>query len=65
MAASRAYFATCEADDVDPQPPYWPKWRHYARLFDDLYGGSTTGSSTASSPGRCSRSPTCGWWWPG
>ncbi|MEV4495778.1 TIR domain-containing protein [Micromonospora arborensis] len=39
MAASRAYFATCEADDVDPQPPYWPKWRHYARLFDDLYQG--------------------------
>ncbi|SCL29079.1 WD-40 repeat-containing protein [Micromonospora rhizosphaerae] len=39
MAASRAYFATCEADDVDPQPPYWPKWRHYARLFDELYQG--------------------------
>ncbi|NED50532.1 NACHT domain-containing protein, partial [Micromonospora aurantiaca] len=39
MAACRAYFATCEADDVDPQPPYWPKWRHYARLFDDLYQG--------------------------
>ncbi|WP_174530705.1 TIR domain-containing protein, partial [Micromonospora maritima] len=39
MAACRAYFATCEADDVDPQPPYWPKWRHYARLFDELYQG--------------------------
>jgi WD40 repeat protein len=38
-AASRAYFANCEADDVDPQPPYWPKWRHYARLFDELYHG--------------------------
>ncbi|MEO3743333.1 TIR domain-containing protein [Plantactinospora sp. B5E13] len=38
-AASRAYFATCEADDVDPQPPYWPKWRHYARLFDEVYQG--------------------------
>uniref|UniRef100_UPI00366DCA97 WD40 domain-containing protein n=1 Tax=Plantactinospora solaniradicis TaxID=1723736 RepID=UPI00366DCA97 len=38
-AASRAYFATCEADDIDPQPPYWPKWRHYARLFDEIYQG--------------------------
>jgi WD40 repeat protein len=38
-AASRAYFATCEADDIEPQPPYWPKWRHYARLFDELYQG--------------------------
>jgi WD40 repeat protein len=38
-AASRAYFATCEADDIEPQPPYWPKWRHYARLFGELYQG--------------------------
>jgi WD40 repeat protein len=38
-AASRAYFATCEADDVEPQPPYWPKWRHYTGLFDEFYRG--------------------------
>jgi len=38
-AACRAYFATCEADDVAPQPPYWPKWRHFARTFDELYLG--------------------------
>jgi WD40 repeat protein len=38
-AACRAYFATCEADDVEPQPPHWPKWRHFASLFQELYRG--------------------------
>lgn len=42
LAACRAYFSTCEADEVAPQPPYWPKWRHYARLFRDLYHGLDT-----------------------
>ncbi len=39
QAACRAYFANCEADDIAPQPPYWHKWRHYARLFEELYQG--------------------------
>ncbi|GAA0392469.1 hypothetical protein GCM10009530_49710 [Microbispora corallina] len=38
-AACRAYFATCEADDVAPQPPYWPKWRHFSTLFKEIYQG--------------------------
>jgi hypothetical protein len=38
-AASRAYFAECEANDVEPQPPYWPKWRHFASLFEEFYRG--------------------------
>ncbi|MCT9930561.1 TIR domain-containing protein [Planotetraspora sp. A-T 1434] len=38
-AACRAYFATCEADDVRPQPPYWPKWRHFSNLFKEIYQG--------------------------
>lgn len=37
--ACRAYFASCEADDVPPKPPYWPKWRHFTRLFEELYQG--------------------------
>jgi WD40 repeat protein/3',5'-cyclic AMP phosphodiesterase CpdA len=37
--ASEAYFANCEADDVPPRPPYWPKWRHFSRTFDELYAG--------------------------
>lgn len=36
-AACRAYFATCEADEVTPEPPYWPKWRHYASFLQRLY----------------------------
>ncbi|GAA3779197.1 TIR domain-containing protein [Streptomyces phyllanthi] len=39
QAACRAYFATCEADEMPPRPPYWPKWRHFARLFQELYQG--------------------------
>ena len=39
VAASLAYFANCEADQVEPRPPYWPKWRHYGLLFDSLYNG--------------------------
>ncbi|MGH3932211.1 MAG: TIR domain-containing protein [Pseudonocardiaceae bacterium] len=37
--ACRAYFASCEADDVTPKPPYWPKWRHFTTLFEELYQG--------------------------
>ncbi|SBW22493.1 WD40 repeat-containing protein [Candidatus Protofrankia californiensis] len=38
-AAARAYFANCDADDIEPQPPYWPKWRHFANLFQEVYQG--------------------------
>ncbi|WP_018657182.1 TIR domain-containing protein [Actinomadura flavalba] len=39
LAACRAYFASCEADEIEPQPPYWPKWRHFAGLFQEFYQG--------------------------
>lgn len=38
-SACRAYFASCVADDVPPKPPFWPKWRHFTRLFEELYQG--------------------------
>ncbi|MBX6769023.1 MAG: TIR domain-containing protein, partial [Actinomadura rubrobrunea] len=38
-AACQAYFSSCEADDIEPQPPYWPKWRHFAGLFKEFYQG--------------------------
>ncbi|RAY16456.1 hypothetical protein DPM19_06185 [Actinomadura craniellae] len=38
-AACQAYFNNCEADDIEPKPPYWPKWRHFAGLFEELYQG--------------------------
>ncbi|MCX5201850.1 TIR domain-containing protein [Streptomyces sp. NBC_00237] len=42
QAACLGYFHTCEADEVAPQPPYWPKWRHYTRLFRSFYQGLDT-----------------------
>jgi WD40 repeat protein len=36
-AASRAYFENCDADDISPEPPFWPKWRHFANLFAEFY----------------------------
>ncbi|WP_045746954.1 TIR domain-containing protein [Actinoplanes rectilineatus] len=36
-AACRAYFANCEADEVEPEIPYWPKWRHYLSFLRQLY----------------------------
>lgn len=38
-ALSSAYFLTCEAEDEHPAPPYWPKWKHFAGLFGELYQG--------------------------
>src|SRR4029453_13688592 len=38
-AACRAYFNDCDADDEQPTPPYWPKWRHFTRLLQRLYEG--------------------------
>lgn len=38
-AACLAYFARCEARDVQPQEPYFPKLEHYAELFAELYQG--------------------------
>jgi WD40 repeat protein/3',5'-cyclic AMP phosphodiesterase CpdA len=34
----RAYFAECEAEERDPAPPYWPKWKPYLDLVNDFYG---------------------------
>ncbi|WP_433300253.1 toll/interleukin-1 receptor domain-containing protein [Actinoplanes sp. CA-030573] len=50
LAASRAYFNSCEADEIEPEPPYWPKWRHYARFFDNLYDGVDGVSFTEQQP---------------
>jgi hypothetical protein len=29
-----AYFADCASEEIDPQPPYWPKWHFFKRFFD-------------------------------
>jgi WD40 repeat protein len=48
--ACEAYFANCEADDVPPRPPYWPKWRHFSRAFDELYRGLDAVAFDRSAP---------------
>ncbi|THJ74651.1 toll/interleukin-1 receptor domain-containing protein [Candidatus Frankia alpina] len=35
-AACQSYFATCEDDEVDPEPPYSPKWRHFALMVESF-----------------------------
>ncbi len=49
-AASRAYFIQCEADEVEPEPPYWPKWQDYAELFGKLYADQPRVRFTAEQP---------------
>src|SRR4051812_46238857 len=29
--ACEGYFSDCEGDEIRPEPPYWPKWKHYAK----------------------------------
>ncbi|HWE90957.1 MAG TPA: TIR domain-containing protein [Pseudonocardiaceae bacterium] len=38
-AACASYFSHCEAEDIPPQEPYFPKLKHYADLFNQLYQG--------------------------
>jgi len=37
--ACEAYFADCLADGIEPRSPYFRKWRHFSRLFGQLYPG--------------------------
>jgi formylglycine-generating enzyme required for sulfatase activity/3',5'-cyclic AMP phosphodiesterase CpdA len=33
-----AYFKECKGDEMEPEAPYWPKWKHFAWMFHELYG---------------------------
>lgn len=35
--ACEAYFADCRADGIEPEAPYFRKWRHFSRMFGTLY----------------------------
>ncbi len=37
---SEGYFANCRGDDVLPQEPYWPKWKHFRHLMEQFYGST-------------------------
>lgn len=45
-----AYFSTCKSDETDPQPPFWPKWRHYVNLFHHFYRDCADIKFTESEP---------------
>jgi formylglycine-generating enzyme required for sulfatase activity/3',5'-cyclic AMP phosphodiesterase CpdA len=32
------YFKECKGDEMEPEPPYWPKWKHFDWLFRELHG---------------------------
>ncbi|WP_147315505.1 WD40 domain-containing protein [Asanoa ferruginea] len=33
LQATKAYFAECDADEVEPRRPYWSNWSRFAALF--------------------------------
>jgi WD40 repeat protein len=35
--ACAAYFLACAAEDEEAEPPYWPKWTHFAAMFGRFY----------------------------
>jgi WD40 repeat protein/3',5'-cyclic AMP phosphodiesterase CpdA/energy-coupling factor transporter ATP-binding protein EcfA2 len=35
--ACAGYFSLCRAEETEPRPPFWPKWRFFASFFKDLY----------------------------
>jgi len=35
--ACEQYFLGEAADEREPKPPYWPKWRHFAAAFEGFY----------------------------
>jgi len=37
--AAQEYFLKAAADETEPTPPYWPKWRHFIEAFDRFYAG--------------------------
>ena len=45
-----AHFLQQKGEDEAPVPPYWPKWKHYAWLFEQFYGTSGGASFTEREP---------------
>lgn len=36
------HFKACAADESDPVPPFWAKWKHYSAMFTEFYRELTT-----------------------
>jgi WD40 repeat protein len=48
--ACAAYFSSCRAEEIEPRPPFWPKWRFFATFFKDLYRDVATATFTEAQP---------------
>jgi hypothetical protein len=48
--ACAGYFSLCRAEEIEPRPPFWPKWRFFASFFKDLYRDVATASFTEAQP---------------
>lgn len=48
--ACAAYFSSCTAEETEPRPPFWPKWRFFFRFFKDFYGDHPSIAFTESEP---------------
>jgi WD40 repeat protein/3',5'-cyclic AMP phosphodiesterase CpdA len=48
--ACEGYFATEEADERSPVPPYFPKWKQFVAAFEDFYTGVTGVSFSPDEP---------------
>ena len=46
----RAYFLELEDEDREPEPPFWPKWRHFAAAFTEFYAEVPGVSFTPDEP---------------
>src|ERR1017187_6448036 len=44
------YFSQCKGEEAEPRPPYWPKWKHYAWMFEEFYKGEKGISFTVDEP---------------
>lgn len=47
---AEAYFKTCEADEVPPVRPYWPKLADYAAMVAEFYAGEPDLHFTEAAP---------------
>jgi len=45
-----AYFAKCDADEIEPAQPYWQKWHHYAQAFRRFYESTHSVAFTKETP---------------
>ena len=48
--ACEAYFAEQESNEAEAVPPYWPKWRQFASVFQDFYVGLDSVMFTPDEP---------------